>query len=66
MATLPHPAVTDEAPTPDVSLVLRYCTDPAFRAQMDAERDAVMAKINADFDARRRSDQERLWAREVL
>lgn len=49
---------------PDVSLALRYCRDPEFRAAMDAERDREQEKLNAHFAAITRQQNEARWAAE--
>lgn len=36
---------------PRIPTLRRYWRDPAYRAALDAERDAVRAQINAQFDA---------------
>lgn len=64
MTALTHSRELVEEVTPDVSLALRYCRDPEFRAAMDAERDAVRAQINAHFTAITRRQNEARWAKE--
>jgi len=55
-----------EAPTPVLSdLTRRYWSDPVFAAEQDAERDAVLAAYWGPIDARRRADQEAMWAADI-
>ena len=42
----------------------RYLSDPAYRAELDAERAEKQRAIGAEFDARDRARQEKLWAQE--
>lgn len=42
----------------------RYLADPAYRAQLDAERVAKQAQIAAGFEAHDRARQEAAWARD--
>ena len=43
----------------------RYLRDPAYRAELDAERAAKQAEIGAQFDAHARARQEAAWARDA-
>lgn len=54
-----------ERPPRDCSDILRYVSDPDFRAQIDAEVAARRAEINRVFDEIRRADQERVWAEDA-
>lgn len=42
----------------------RYLSDPAYRAELNAERDQRQAAIAADLDAPLRARQEAAWARD--
>lgn len=42
----------------------RYWADPAYRAQLTAERDAITNAWFAEADATARAEQERRWARD--
>ena len=43
----------------------RYLSDPAFRAEVDAERVQRQAEFAAPFEAHDRARQEAAWARDI-